>query len=379
MKKKLSFVLVLLCCLLLLPLTAKPAYAGDYDRIVSYDVEVVPNTADGSLQITMRFDWTALEALQYGTELKIGVPNGSIRDMQKLTGNIETLQYDNSYMYVYMDRSYQSGETFSFAFSWVQEYMYTLGDNGSVSYDYTPGWFDEARIDRMTVRWVSPADVAGTFKWNAGEQSKWTQDGTTLSAADLSYGSRVNLTAEYPNWPTQLSWEGSSENLPGGEWQEWVDPAPYDDDDGSAAFVLLVIFLIVVFIILKAVFSDDGYQGGFGTVHHTYIYTGGLWYPAGPDHKPIPGSTGLPKKPAAPKSGSNHKGGGFGGGSRGGGFGGGFGGGSRCACASSCACACACACAGGGRAGCSAKNLYGAVKLDRELTEAMGAEQNEEL
>ncbi len=50
---------------------------------------------------------------------------------------------------------------------------------------------------------------------------------------------------------------------------------------------------------------------------------------------------------------------------------GGFGGGGMhghtyhhsCACAG-CACACACACAGGGRAGCSAKNFYGAgVKL----------------
>ena len=55
----------------------------------------------------------------------------------------------------------------------------------------------------------------------------------------------------------------------------------------------------------------------------------------------------------------------------GGGFGGGgFGGGSHCACASSCACACACACAGGGRAGCSAKNLYG-VGLDETLSEKL--------
>ena len=64
--------------------------------------------------------------------------------------------------------------------------------------------------------------------------------------------------------------------------------------------------------------------------------------------------------------------GGFGGGSRGGGFGGGgFGGGSHCACASSCACACACACAGGGRAGCSAKNLYGAIHLNEDASEKM--------
>ena len=31
----------------------------------------------------------------------------------------------------------------------------------------------------------------------------------------------------------------------------------------------------------------------------------------------------------------------------------------------------ACAAAGGGRAGCSAKNLYGAVKLSREVTEKL--------
>ena len=30
-----------------------------------------------------------------------------------------------------------------------------------------------------------------------------------------------------------------------------------------------------------------------------------------------------------------------------------------------------CACAGGGRAGCSAKSLYGAVHLDQELTREM--------
>ena len=110
-------------------------------------------------------------------------------------------------------------------------------------------------------------------------------------------------------------------------------------------------------------FTSVELAGGFGT---RYVFVHGLWYPAGPDGRhPRPGSVGTKHKPAPPRSS------GFGGGKRGGGFGGGgFGGGSsHCACASSCACACACACAGGGRAGCSAKNLYGAVKLSEELTE----------
>ena len=49
----------------------------------------------------------------------------------------------------------------------------------------------------------------------------------------------------------------------------------------------------------------------------------------------------------------------------------GCGGGGHCACASSCACACACACAGGGRAGCSAQNLYSAVRQDKALDEKL--------
>jgi hypothetical protein len=47
-----------------------------------------------------------------------------------------------------------------------------------------------------------------------------------------------------------------------------------------------------------------------------------------------------------------------------------------CACASSCACACACACAGGGRAGCSAKNFYGANIQLNKLREKL--QQNNE-
>ncbi|SHI12301.1 hypothetical protein SAMN02745823_02563 [Sporobacter termitidis DSM 10068] len=64
--------------------------------------------------------------------------------------------------------------------------------------------------------------------------------------------------------------------------------------------------------------------------------------------------------------GGRYRGGFWGGGFHGGGHGGG---GCACACAS---CACACACAGGGRAGCSAKNFYGAAvdtdKLKARLT-----------
>ena len=368
MKKRLSAVLAaLLMALLLLPATVRTAWANDYDEIVNYDVTVQPNVDDGSLSFTVSFDWKALEELPYGERLEIGIPNGSIRDVKTLTDNIEKLEFDNSFMYVYLTQKYKSGETFRFAYSWVQEYMYTLGDDGAVTYEYTPVWFDKARVDHMSVTWLTPAGVSGDVSWYADDSSRWTVGNGVLYGTDLPHGSQVHLTAAYPNWPAQLSWEGSSENLPGGDWGGGSHSS---GDNGGEIFALMIlVFVIVMVLVIIVAASRDGYAGGFGT---HYVYVNHLWYPAGPNGQPKPGSVGTPHKPKPPAT--HHSGGlgggGFGGGSHGGGgFGSsGFGGGSHCACASSCACACACACAGGGRAGCSAKNLYGAIHLDETVS-----------
>lgn len=343
----------------LLPLTARTAHADKiYDEIVNYQVDVTPNTEDGSLAIQVTLDWKPLEDLpatnsQQGGA-KIGIPNGSIREMTALTDNIQSIDHDNSLAYIDFTQSYDANETFHFAFRWVQEYMYTLSDSGAVSYDYTPGWFKEAPVDVMTLTWHDPASVAGV-----GSDGQTGGD-HVLTASNMKPGDRLNFTVEYASWPSTLYWENSRDNLPDNSRGD----DSYDDSDDSDdwVFSVFVIFVLVIFFVIRAAVYD-GYAGGFGT---RYVFVHGLWYPAGPDGRhPRPGSVGTKHKPAPPRSS------GFGGGKRGGGFGGGgFGGGSsHCACASSCACACACACAGGGRAGCSAKNLYGAVKLSEELTE----------
>lgn len=98
----------LLCLLLaacLLPLTARTAHADKiYDEIVNYQVDVTPNTEDGSLTIQVTLDWKPLEDLpatisQKGGA-KVGIPNGSIREMTALTDNIQSIDYDNSYAYI---------------------------------------------------------------------------------------------------------------------------------------------------------------------------------------------------------------------------------------------------------------------------------------
>lgn len=372
--KKRCFALLstLVLSLCLLTALTGTAYAGDLDLIRQYDVTVTPNAEDGSLHIRLDFEWEVLDEGPVNW-LQIGIPNGSIRDVEILSDNIESLDFDNSYMYVYFENGYDDGEVFTFSYAWTQEYMYTLDGNGGVIYDYTPGWFDEANIQCMTLQWNTPAQLGEadlSVMPTDGQWEDYSKDNgfPLYSGRALGHGAQLNVVVKYPSWPTELAWEGSSENLPDDDW--YYEDDYYDEDDPAdviiGIFAMVLVVMIVVFIIAAAS-SADGYSGGFGT---HYVHVHGLWYPAGRDGKPRPGSVGTVKKPRPPRSS-----GGFGGGSRGGGFGGGgFGGGGHCACASSCACACACACAGGGRAGCSAKNLYGSVRLDRKLTKQLTEE-----
>ena len=221
----------LLCLLLaacLLPLTARTAHADKiYDEIVNYQVDVTPNTEDGSLAIQVTLDWKPLEDLpatnsQQGGA-KIGIPNGSIREMTALTDNIQSIDHDNSLAYIDFTQSYDANETFRFAFRWVQEYMYTLSDSGAVSYDYTPGWFKEAPVDVMTLTWHDPASVAGV-----GSDGQTGGD-HVLTASNMEPGDRLNFTVEYASWPSTLYWENSRDNLPDNSRGD----DSYDDSDDS--------------------------------------------------------------------------------------------------------------------------------------------------
>ena len=83
MKKKLLSLLVsVLLLAALLPATVQTAFAQDYDRILSYQVDVTPSVNDGSLAIRLIFRWKALEDLPAANSqqggVKIGIPNGSI-------------------------------------------------------------------------------------------------------------------------------------------------------------------------------------------------------------------------------------------------------------------------------------------------------------
>ena len=286
---------VLLCLCLVLALAPVPAaYAQDLDRIESYDVDVTPDTQDGSLRIQVTLEWTVL-AEGPVSWVKIGVPNGSIREETALTDNIDRLNFDNSYMYVYFDRDYNDGETFRFSYSWVQEYMYAL-EGDTVSYDYTPGWFDEARVGQMTLTWHDPAGVDG-----AGSDGQTGGD-HVLAQTDLAHGQQMSFTVHYDGWPTQLAQDGSRDSLPTDDdpsVNPGYDPGYDPNYDGDSGFGIaqIIILLVVLIIIIRILSASDGYRGGFGT---HYVFVNGLWFPAGPDGRPRPGAHGTREKPRPP-------------------------------------------------------------------------------
>ena len=308
MLKKLHVLLLVLLAAVCFTATAW----ADYDYIEQYGVMVTPNTEDGSLLITVKLEWTPLEELPYGQELKIGVPNGSIRDVAAQTDNIERLDFDNSYMYVYLDRAYEANETFSFAYSWVQEYMYQLSTNGViedydnvhydyVTYDYTAGWFDEAKIGQMTLVWNDPAGLTGQLESTGTASAEFVRSGDKLicTAEDLGYGETMGVSARYENWPVQLSEENSLDNIPSDyDPYVYVPCEHFEDDTGDAIIGMMVTIFVVIFIfvLISAARRGDGYAGGFGT---RYVFVNHLWYPAGPDGRPRPGSVGTPEEVAA--------------------------------------------------------------------------------
>ena len=262
MLKKLRILLLALLAALCCTVTAW----ADYDYIDRYDVTAAPNVDDGSLTITVDLTWTALEELPYGQELKIGVPNGSVRDEEALTDNIERLSFDNSYMYVYLDRAYRQGETFTFSYRWVQEYMYTLSGN-TVTFDYTPGWFDEARVGEMTLKWIDPAGLIGdlTAAADAGGTAAPQTGMMTITASDLGYGETMGVHAVYTDWPTVLSSDNSAVNAPN---DGWYDGDEDEDTSMAGMFLTLIITIFIVWVvvrILRELFS--GYAGGFGKGH----------------------------------------------------------------------------------------------------------------
>ena len=315
---------------------------GDLDYIPDYFV-TVDLREDGSADIVYDITWQVIggDQTDYLSWVKIG---DTISDLQ-YTGD------GGSYAKVVFARRYYSPEVAAqnggesrvrFAFSVHQNHLFTLNDDGTATFEFTPGWFDDLVVEHMQVRWRSGD---GFVADNSSEE-----DGYLIwEFGPMGHGQSANIHVTVPVTTAQTF-----------DPDAQLTAADYDDGGMTADEILgiltvvigLLIFAAALIIIVGSMTPDWG--GGFGSGLDPDDW---FWYTNGVHTIHVARTAPPPKgytRTDPPKN--YHTGGGS---SRGGGVGRHNSGcASSCACACASSCACACACAGGGRAGCTAKDFY---------------------
>ena len=320
---------------------------GDLDYIPDYFV-TVDLREDGSADIVYDITWQVIggDQTDYLSWVKIGLPNAHAEDLTPLTDTISDLQYTGdggSYAKVVFARRYYSPEVAAqnggesrvrFAFSVHQNHLFTLNDDGTATFEFTPGWFDDLVVEHMQVRWRSGD---GFVADNSSEE-----DGYLIwEFGPMGHGQSANIHVTVPV-TTAETFDPDAQ----------LTAADYDDGGMTADEILgiltvvigLLIFAAALIIILGSMTPDWG--GGFGSGLDPDDW---FWYTNGVHTIHVARTAPPPKGYTRTDPPKNYRTGG--GSSRGGGVGR-----HNSGCASSCACACACA--GGGRAGCTAKDFY---------------------
>ena len=350
--------LIFVAASLLFPLSAR-AESGqaDLDRLAPYaddgDLDYIPDyfvtvdlREDGSADIVYDITWQVIggDQTDYLSWVKIGLPNAYAEDLTPLTDTISDLQYTGdggSYAKVVFARRYYSPEVAAqnggesrvrFAFSVHQNHLFTLNDDGTATFEFTPGWFDDLVVEHMQVRWRSGD---GFVADNSSEE-----DGYLIwEFGPMGHGQSANIHVTVPV-TTAETFDPDAQ----------LTAADYDDGGMTADEILgiltvviaLLIFAAALIIIVGSMTPDWG--GGFGSGLDPDDW---FWYTNGVHTIHVARTAPPPKgytRTDPPKN--YHTGGGS---SRGGGVG---------RHNSGCASSCACACAGGGRAGCTAKDFY---------------------
>ncbi len=316
----------LLAAVLLLTAGAVAARAagdtGTYE-ILDYRVMLTPH-ANGKVDIAYAQRWRVTGG--HIPWITVGLPNENFAVMRwgDAARSISPANYPGwSGVRIDLDRDYQSGQTFAITFSVSQDKLfYAKGEDYRL--DFTPGWYDRARIDSLEVRLRSFAKTE-TIIANpqpasiSGDELLWTKAG-------LREGERFSVSISFPKSAAPGALPQSSLRSSGGAPKPRGTPVSGEYLGAMIGSIILLLLIIYgIYGYLRNVLSGN-YSGG------------GIFYGGGPGSG-RGGGGGHPR----------HTGGG-----------GGFGGsGFSCVCACACvSCACACACAGGGGAGCSRKREH---------------------
>ena len=281
------------------------------DVIHRYDVTVQP-LADGSLDVEYHLVWEALDTSEELTWVEIGMANENFSVCPgSVSGNVAAYSKytDGDYVSLRLDfrKAYTGGDVIEFSFKINQKDMLCKNKSGYF-YEFVPCWFNSIQVEQFEFVWCME-----------GSQDH-------VQRGSLDYGEYSKMTVQY-----------GMDDFAGCRTVAYVPfdgAGAYNELEENKITVLVMCCLGAGLLIIAQVYIIDCYVsyargGGFLTGHGYHVHTYGRSNPY--------------YIRARDKYNAKY-------GGRSGGHGGG------------CACACACACAGGGRAGCSQKDTYGADK-----------------
>ena len=403
MNKRRLIPILALCLLLILPMLSLRAQAAELDEILRYTVTVDVND-DATLRMVYHIDWKVLDSTSDGplTWVLVGIPNRHYSSLTGRSNAVKSISYSSSddAVRIDLDRAYYADEVAQIEFEVVQDYLYQVDmlKEGETVYSFTPGWFDDIRIDELVIKWNAKNTLGQT------PACLKTPDGYYTWKTSLDKGEQYTVTVTYPNdaYAFDLSRE-----------------IEYHDSSSSEPIYMILGFLLfmaipiaIIAAIVRAIrrfartanFSQGTEQKITRTkvVYYPVCQGCGVARPEGANNCPYCGRSfikseeiikeeDIPKEEkelrkkntnglyqyssqpdtfirvnvipvprpvihSAPRSSYSSRSSSSSSRS------------SHSSCAhSSCACACACACAGGGRAGCSVKDFYNTDLKLRQL------------
>ena len=197
MSKRCRILCVLAACLCFLLGGLSVQASGATDEITDYVITVEVNE-DATLNLHYHIQWKVLESDTAGplTWVKIGIPNKHYVEYKALSDTIKTIKLDSSdgcYAEIYFRDSYTAGQTVSFDFLVVQDYLYQMNrpSQGQTKYTFTPGWFEEIDVKRLVVRWKE--DKIVSF-----EPAGFIRDGYLEWETALGADERFTVDVVYP-------------------------------------------------------------------------------------------------------------------------------------------------------------------------------------
>lgn len=232
------------------------------DEIQDYRI-TIHMRPDGTMDIRYRIEWKVLDDTSEGplTWVKIGNPNMHVDEIVALSDNIQEIGYlsDNgSYIKIEFDRAYHAGEIIVFEYTIHQSYMYIIEkDTHLCRYSFTPGWFDEAEVRNITIRWNDENVIEST----AHEH----ENGYLIWNASLDMGERLNASVKY-----------NLDAFTTNEDEQYTEEYKKSEGIGPLGVILIIVAVVVVIALIIAICSDDydsgsGFGGGYRS--STYIHT----------------------------------------------------------------------------------------------------------